>query len=130
IHVDERGHYWFSSGTGGLCEFDGTIWNGFNAYNQGAMPWPFRFAAVTGATTDSAGNTWISTLEGVGRWNGDNWTVYDRSTSGIYDDYLSCIAVDSRSWVWAGSSYTGVTWFDGSAWQHAGVPTLPTGEVN
>lgn len=129
IHVDDRGHYWFSSSFGGLCEFDGTVWNGFNAFNQGSQPWPFNRAAVTGADSDAGGNLWISTGEGLGRWNGDTWTVYDRSTSGIFDDDLTCVAVDSRGWIWAGGDATGINWFDGATWHHAGAGTLPSGEI-
>ncbi|UYV12136.1 MAG: hypothetical protein NCW75_12635 [Phycisphaera sp.] len=127
IHVDPNGHYWFSAGAGQLCEFDGTVWNGFNRFNQDAKPWPFATNPVTGSDSDDAGNLWVSTRRGLGRWDGVGWEVFDVDTSGIHDYFLEDVAVDSRGWVWV-SSPTGASYFDGIDWTYS-LQATPVGRL-
>lgn len=118
IHVDAEGHAWFAGGTGQICESTGTTWNGFNHLNLGAFPWPFETAPATGVAHTPDGNTWITTRQGLGRWDGTDWTVFDTDTSDVHDYYLSDVTVDSNGAVWVCSD-TGVSSFDGTTWDYS-----------
>ena len=50
---------------------------------------------VTALAIASYGNKWIGTLEGgLAKFDGANWTVYNRSNSGMPSDYIHKIAID------------------------------------
>jgi ligand-binding sensor domain-containing protein len=66
---------------------------------------------------DHSGNVWIGTSQdGVCKFDGENWTTYDTSNSGLADDSINAITIDHSGNVWIGTSIDGVSKFDGATW--------------
>jgi ligand-binding sensor domain-containing protein len=57
---------------------------------------------------DGGGNKWIGTLEGLAKFDGVNWTVYNTSNSGLPDNYVGAIAIDGRGNKWIGTDMEGL----------------------
>ncbi len=61
---------------------------------------------------DKNNNIWIaSAWEGLFKFDGINWEVFDTSNSDIPSDELSCVAIDSKGNKWLGTYY-GLVKFD------------------
>jgi hypothetical protein len=94
--------------------------------------------AITSVAIDADGNKWIGvydyTTEGGGlvKFDGTNWTVHDKTNSGIPGNYVSDIAADRDGNVWAVASdgwllMGQLVKFDGADWTvydrtNSGVP--------
>jgi ligand-binding sensor domain-containing protein len=63
---------------------------------------------------DGSGITWIGTVSGVSRYNGEQWTNYTIE-DGLAGDSVFSIAVDQDGSVWFGTN-KGASHFDGDIW--------------
>ena len=77
----------------------------------------FRFPhnIITAIAIDREGNKWIGTYNGLAKFDGVNWTVYNTSNSGLPGDYITAIAIDSLGNKWIGTG-GGLVKFDGLRW--------------
>ncbi len=71
---------------------------------------------VLALAQDAAGNLWIGTGGGVGRYDGTDWQVDRASDLGLGGEQVNALGVDSAGRVWAGTD-AGAAVFDGEAWQ-------------
>ncbi|MFW6020189.1 MAG: T9SS type A sorting domain-containing protein [Bacteroidales bacterium] len=63
------------------------------------------------------GNKWIGTWGGgVAKFDGTNWTVYNKSNSGLPDNKVAEIAIDGEGNKWLGTRDQGLVKFDGTNW--------------
>ncbi len=60
--------------------------------------------AITCLAIDSHGNKWIGTMQGLCRFDGDNWTVWNISNSGIPGNSIRDIAIDMYNSVWVATN--------------------------
>ena len=59
---------------------------------------------ITCLAIDESGNKWIGTEEGLVKFDGTDWIIYNTSNSGIRVNYIKCIAIDEYDNVWIGMS--------------------------
>lgn len=111
----QNGDAWFATSMGGVCEFDGTVWNGFNPYNGGSQPWPIQHNSADDIMSDKQGNIWVAS-NGVGKWDGTGWTVFRTSNSNIPDDFVTALAQDSTNRIWMGTDGYGAAHYNGTVW--------------
>jgi ligand-binding sensor domain-containing protein len=67
-------------------------------------------------TIDGSGNKWIGTSDGLAKFDGTNWTVYNIYNSGLpgYGQVLS-LAIDGSGNKWIGT-WAGLAKFNGTNW--------------
>jgi ligand-binding sensor domain-containing protein len=74
---------------------------------------------------DRRGDKWVSLVTlgdivmggGVGRFDGQEWTVYNKST-GLPSDYVAALSTDSRGNVWVCTMMGDLSRWDGSGWPY------------
>lgn len=81
--------------------------------------------AATGVqtlTSDSEGNIWVGTKEGVSSYDGSQWTTYSHTNSGLEmnESYggrgVNAIFETSDGSIWIGTEHRGVSRVDGNDW--------------
>jgi len=70
---------------------------------------------VTTIAIDDFGNKWIGTDNGLAKYDDLNWTVYNKSNSGLPTNNIRCIAIDKKGAKWIGNFY-GLVKYDDSVW--------------
>jgi len=114
IAIDQEGNIWFGTrlndGYGyGVSKFDGGSWTTYN-HSTGALycPYPPACDSVNAITVDNSGNVWVGTSTGgVSKFDGVSWTIYHKSNSGLADNHILSIAVDSANVKWFGGCTDG-----------------------
>lgn len=70
---------------------------------------------------DASGNKWIGfQRNGIGKFDGSTWTLFDTINSGIPSNYVNSIAFDASNNLWIGT-IKGLSKFDGSSWTNYNV---------
>jgi ligand-binding sensor domain-containing protein len=54
--------------------------------------------------------------EGLAKFDGVNWTVYNTSNSGLPSNYIRALAIDEKGNIWIGTASQGLVKFDGKNW--------------
>ncbi|HNW74601.1 MAG TPA: two-component regulator propeller domain-containing protein [Bacteroidales bacterium] len=116
IETDSSGKVYISyeySPSPGITCFNGTDWmNLFDPVHN--FPWDDPVLEK-----DSSGVLWVGS-NGLGRFDGTNWTVFNRTNSQIPADYISSIAFGKNGVIWfAGQTrngYIGLGKYDGTSW--------------
>lgn len=104
VFVDSKDHVWFGT-LNGANHFDGTKWT---TYLNGSF--------VEAIMEDSDGNIWMSADDkGLYKFDGDNWTNYNRN-NGLSGNDVLCILEDKSGNIWASNWAQGVDRFDGEKW--------------
>ncbi len=95
---------------------------------------------VSAITIDPQGNAWIGTGlwdsdssvyyplpgEGLAKFDGENWTVYNKDNTYLPDARISALAIDQQGNIWIGT-WNGLAMFDGENWivynmDNSGIP--------
>jgi hypothetical protein len=83
---------------------------------------------VRGVVFDSLDRLWFASPQGVGRFDGREWTLYTGAEGLPYDDFTT-VAAGENGVVWFGTRI-GAIRFDGKAWEYRQGPRwLPADEV-
>jgi sugar lactone lactonase YvrE len=100
----------------GVSVFDGSDWVNYGApWDEPDVDVP-ELSVVQAVTVAGNGSVWAVTLEGdVAALIDGQWTVYDRSNSGLLGGRGTSIAVDPQGRLWVGTGWQ-VTVFDGQNW--------------
>jgi ligand-binding sensor domain-containing protein/signal transduction histidine kinase len=87
--------------------------------------------AVTSLCQDRAGYIWVGTLEGVARFDGIQFKVFDKSnTPELKNNTVITLCARSNGEVWAGTLGGGVTVFEGKSMRHySEKDSLPSGFI-
>jgi hypothetical protein len=65
---------------------------------------------------DDSGNAWLGAWGGgLAKFDGTNWTIYNKLNSGLPSDSIFCIAIDDEGNKWMGTQF-GLVKFDGTDW--------------
>ncbi len=73
------------------------------------------------------GNKWFGTYNGIAKFDGENWTIYDSSNSGLNDNLINSIAIDGLGNKWFGT-YNGIAKYSEDNWtiynkSNSGLPS-------
>ena len=99
---------WFGINFNGATKFDGTT---FTTYKSTNSPLPNN--NVNCITTESNGNVWIGTYNGLAKLNGTNWTIYTVGSTSA-DNQIYSVAIENSTNIWIGTG--GGLWkFDGTS---------------
>lgn len=87
---------------------------------------------VTDIVQDSQGIIWAATSWGLCRYDGAEWTVLQSGSSGLPDNVIRALAIDSLDRLWIGTQLHGVVVYDGIDWSafDTGNSPLPDNEIN
>ncbi len=108
IIIDESGNKWIG-GYPGLVKYDGID---FTELTEDSV---YYFTGYDIAL-DSIGNIWVATTAGgVAKYNGENWTYYNTTNSGIPHNMTYAILVDDSGYVWV-ATHSGLAKFNGTDW--------------
>lgn len=107
--IDNDGNIWAETGAGGdgqLNKFDGNEWTVYYYSHSKA-----EYMAV-----DKNNNIWIATFSGgLVKFDGANWSTYNRANSDLPSNYVNAIVFDSIGNIWVGTD-GGLAKFDGNNW--------------
>jgi hypothetical protein len=81
--------------------------------NDSIVPLP-SVGGLNDLCIDSSGSVWISTSNGIAKYDASAWTVYNTSNSGLPDDYVSAIIASGNN-IWTATS-SGIAFFNNSTW--------------
>lgn len=100
---------WFTTDT---CLVEITT-TGRKAYMRN--DYPFNEADANLVKFDRNNRLWIATNKGVFMRDGQTWTVYNKSNSGL-SEVVQSMAFDSNNRLWCGTNGGGLFCFDGTKW--------------
>ncbi|MCW9094446.1 MAG: T9SS type A sorting domain-containing protein [Ignavibacteriaceae bacterium] len=77
-------------------------------------------------SVDYDDNIWIGATgpNGVGKYNGSGWVIYNDENSGLSNTYINCIYPDGDSLIWFGT-WGGLFKFDGNSWTNYNTTNSP-----
>lgn len=115
ITQDKNGDLWFGTNVYGLMRYDGDTLIYFDDKNL-----PFDFGRVTGFVFDKDSVLWISSYEGLTRYDGKSFKRYGEK-EGLLSNETWCLTLDSKGIFWVGTT-KGVSTFDGHTFTTFDVP--------
>lgn len=103
---------------GGLCRlyFDSESQPVCDFFDLGTFDLPNYVQAVV---VDRSSAVWVGTFNGLGRFDGQTWTVY-KSMQDLPDDDIRALAADSSGAIWIGTA-AGVARFRDNTWRAFGT---------
>ncbi|MDB4303311.1 T9SS type A sorting domain-containing protein [Desulfosarcina sp.] len=105
IATDPDGAKWLATDSG-IYKIDGTNWI---YYNDPSLP----SCDIRKIESDNQGNIWATTQsEGVVKFNGVGWEVFNTSNSDLPDNYIGDITIQEDGTVWMGF-FSGIVKYDG-----------------
>lgn len=104
LAVDRYNTLWLGTRgtTGGTLVRISDKWEIFNAATT-----PWLHGGISSVAPEDT-TLWLGSGNGLVRYNGESWTGFDASTSGLPDNYVSSVAVDSQGNTWIGTISGGV----------------------
>jgi len=111
--VRDGDYIWVGTGRGGLVKIDrlsgiSLFWRKLNS----GLP----SNSIRSIVIDASDNKWIGTEEGLAKFDGVNWTVYNTSNSGLPSNSVSSIIIDASDNKWIGTG-AGLAKFDDINWE-------------
>jgi ligand-binding sensor domain-containing protein len=101
LFADSKGNTWFGYNNGspnyGFTKYDGKEWKTYYS------PQRYFISYVNDMDEDQYGNIWIATNGGLLKYEGDEFTVFDRFNSPLSLNYTSAVKVDDRGNLWIGT---------------------------
>lgn len=121
IKSDLKNNIWI--GGGGLTKFDGLNYTRYKTKKNG-----LAYHNVTRIEIDNENNAWVGTSsDGLLKYNGKVWVLYDTSNSEILSNYIRVIKSDGNQ-IWIGSE-SGLTKFNECGGDTINVTTETITEV-
>jgi hypothetical protein len=109
LKVDPSNKVWIGFKQIGSGVFDGTNWTMYNTTNGLPSNNVLSLAFL-------GNDVWFGTDNGLAKYNGSTWTVYDTSNSGLTSNSILSLFSDGGN-LWIGTQ-SGAFVFDGSNWNH------------
>lgn len=130
LAFDQQNNLWVGcikttdNNDGGVAKFDGSNWTVYNVFNS-----PLTSLNVSSLIIDNLNTIWIGTGSywdgqasvggGLHKFDGLNWTVYDKSNSPLSTNEIYDLAVEQSGKIWIATlSSGGLYSFDGNTWQN------------
>lgn len=117
--IDKNNVFWGSLGFSAVgytpisVSYDGSNWS----YS------PIMSGPCFNISVDPSNNKWFATYQGLVKFDGTNWTVYNTSNSPLLHDVVMRVLADKHGNIWV-SSYGGFQKFDGFSWQNINLTAL------
>lgn len=108
LALDAQGRLWVATHIG-LGMWSAGRWTTFNA---GYSPLPHDDVRAVAVAPDGQ-TIWIGTADGLARFDGDAWVVYNPENSGLTSPVIEDLAFDRRGRLWIATSFGGVNVYDG-----------------
>ncbi|MFZ1281203.1 MAG: PEGA domain-containing protein [Ignavibacteriaceae bacterium] len=90
---------------------DTSVWVDYQVGNSGLVSNNLSCVAI-----DKNGHKWIGSFDkGLMKFDGTNFTVFNKNNSGLPNDRVLSISVDSQNKIWVGTN-DGLGIYDGSSW--------------
>ena len=120
IAIDAQGNKWFGTFYGEVVKYDNVNWTVFDSTNSG-LPGVYRIGSIV---IDAQDNKWfgasftptLGTGGGLVKFDNTKWTIYNKSNSGLPNNTVTQIDIDSLGNKWIGTWESGMVKFDGVSW--------------
>ncbi|MFK7926032.1 MAG: S8 family serine peptidase [Bacteroidia bacterium] len=111
LAADSLNQLWIGSYDGGLIKFDGSNWKIYNSTNSGLVD-----DKVQALCIDQNGFIWAGTNQGLNKFDGNAWVLYDNSDpiAGLPYKNTSALYNDANNNLWVGT-HRGVFIFSDNA---------------
>ncbi|MGE5353478.1 MAG: two-component regulator propeller domain-containing protein [Acidobacteriota bacterium] len=122
ITLDSEGNLWLAARhpiyhIGNLLKFNRQSFEQIYIESSSLPP-----GSISCVARENGGAAWIGTLGyGVVKYDGSNWSRYDKSNSGLISNSVNTIAIDSAGNKWIGTD-EGLSEFDGTGWSNFKTP--------
>ena len=93
--IDNNDNKWFIAGYD-IYRYDNHIWTKYDSLNL-----PFKWARKMVA--DHSGNMLFVSSSGIGKFDGQKWSVMNKQNSGLPSDISSGVFVDKKNRIWIGT---------------------------
>ena len=124
IAIDAQGNKWFGMAFGKVVKYDNVTWTVYESTNSGLPTGDYYISSIT---IDDKDNKWIGTHDyrpnddndeggGLVKFDNTNWTIYNRSNSGLPNNSITEVAIDRQGNKWVGIYNGGVAKFDDTNW--------------
>lgn len=107
ITIDENNNPWVSTNENKLLKFEYNAWVVFDIPNANVK---------SKIAIDTNNYKWVATDNGLAKFDGNNWIIYNTLNSQIISNDLTSVVVDSNNVVWVGTENSGIVKFDGTYW--------------
>ena len=84
--LDDNNNIWMVNNKYGIFEFNGNQWKNYRAYDS-----TFLSDSFYDLTKDNSGNIWFGSEKEVVRFDGINWTSFNKFNSEMKSNYITCI---------------------------------------
>ncbi len=119
VAFQSDGKIWFTSSDSGAFMYDGSNWHHYIK--------PSVFDGANSMTIDSNGNKWFATNNGLIKFDGSNYTVFNATNNGLKFNVINDLTIDKSKNLWLatgslnenGDTTTGrIVKFDGTNWTY------------
>jgi ligand-binding sensor domain-containing protein len=118
ITLDEKGDPWVGNDhlplTGHLHQYDGTTWISYNTNSSSSCIKDYPILSIA---IDSNNVKWITTRNGIAKYDNGSWINYNMTNSGLPSNSISEITVDIYNNKWFASS-VGLVKYDNHNWKY------------
>ena len=107
LKVQNDSVIWIGTMQGGLYKKTNNIWINYNESNSG-----LHDNLVRGIEIDSTGALWLATSEGVSKFDGVNWNLWNISNNGLLTNNITDIRTGFSNEKYVGTINGGLLYFD------------------
>lgn len=107
LKVENDSVIWIGTMQGGLYKKTNNIWMNYNESNSG-----LHDNLVRGIEIDSTGNIWLATSEGVSKFDGTNWQLWNIANNGLLTNNITAIQTGFLNEKYVGTINGGLLYFD------------------
>jgi ligand-binding sensor domain-containing protein len=94
--IDLYNNKWFTDNEGNVYKYNDVEWTVFDSKNS-----PVK--RITGIYSDKLGNVWLSSFDGLIKYDGKSWSVMDTANSKLPSNRIMGVFVDSKKRLWIGT---------------------------
>lgn len=104
----DSNNQWFAGGTKEVSKYSNNSCTNYETVNASS------FGKISRMVIDDANTKWFTTENGLTKFDGANWIIYNKDNSGLSTNSLGEIAIDNNNNKWISGG--GVSKFDGINW--------------